>query len=348
MQIREATAEDGDELQRLQAQCPQGGSLVVSIVNTPDFFARAKACETYKVFVACEDGRIVGSGACALRNGTIGGRVRRIGYEFQFITSPDRRKEGVAARLGRTTGEYLRRHDAELSYALIIGSNRPSTCLAEQQGYRLHRTLVMPTLAVLKDMNAASNGRVRAVRPEDLAQVAELLNATWRGREFYEPTSADSLARFISRTPGFSCENLLVLEEKEQITACLGFWDWRQVMRVTVMSLSRKTGIAGRMLVAAGVLPRFFRPGDRLRQGMLALVGFQEPSGLAVLLRHLNNEARVKGIEQILCLCERTDAMLSSMKGFLRADTRVRLYVKPLRGDAAPSDGPVFVSGIDV
>jgi hypothetical protein len=46
MYIREATPNDNEELQRLQAQCPQGTSLIVSTVNTPDFFARAKAHES--------------------------------------------------------------------------------------------------------------------------------------------------------------------------------------------------------------------------------------------------------------------------------------------------------------
>ena len=52
MFIREATLNDNEELQQLQIQCPQGTSLIVSTVNTPDFFARAKAYESYKVYVA--------------------------------------------------------------------------------------------------------------------------------------------------------------------------------------------------------------------------------------------------------------------------------------------------------
>jgi hypothetical protein len=57
MNIREAVPEDNGELQELQAKCPQGTTLVASTVNTPDFFARAKAYESHKVFVACE-GRV--------------------------------------------------------------------------------------------------------------------------------------------------------------------------------------------------------------------------------------------------------------------------------------------------
>ena len=59
MYIREATAGDNNELRELQAKCPQGKTLIVSTINTPDFFARAKAYESYKVFVACTNGHII-------------------------------------------------------------------------------------------------------------------------------------------------------------------------------------------------------------------------------------------------------------------------------------------------
>ena len=48
MYIREAMPDDNEELQRLQALCPQGTSLIVSTVNSPDFFAGVKAYESYK------------------------------------------------------------------------------------------------------------------------------------------------------------------------------------------------------------------------------------------------------------------------------------------------------------
>lgn len=49
MYIREATPDDNKELQELQAKCPQGKTLIVSTVNTPDFFARVKAYESYMI-----------------------------------------------------------------------------------------------------------------------------------------------------------------------------------------------------------------------------------------------------------------------------------------------------------
>ena len=89
MNIRDATIEDNQELQELQAKCPQGKTLIVSLVNTPDFFARAKAYGSYKVYVAYEDNQIIGSAACGMCKALINGDIRRVGYEFQYFTSPD-------------------------------------------------------------------------------------------------------------------------------------------------------------------------------------------------------------------------------------------------------------------
>ena len=348
MYIREAAPEDNYELQQLQAECPQGRSLIVSTVNTPDFFARVKAYESYKVYVACEENKIIGSSGCAIRNAVVNGETRRVGYEFQYFTSPDHRRRGIAKRLRRQVEEHLTQRGAQLSYALIMEGNLPSMRLFEGEGFTLHRTLLMPALAVRKEMDVPSEGTVRPVQSQDLPKVAELLNTTWKGRELYEPSSAETLTQFIHRTPAFSQDDLLILEDKSEILACLGGWDWGQVMRVTVKALSRKLQMIGWLLTTTHILPQFPKPGDTMKQMMLTLIGFKEPTHLAVLIRYLNNQALRKGVQQVFCICEQGDALLKSMKGFIRVDTAVHLYTKPLARTVSMTNGPVFVNGIDL
>ena len=93
MDIREANPFDNDVLQALQAKCPQGTDLIVSVVNTPDFFARAKAYESYKVFIVHEGDHILGSTACGFKNAIVGGEVRRVGYGFQAFVAPEHRRK---------------------------------------------------------------------------------------------------------------------------------------------------------------------------------------------------------------------------------------------------------------
>jgi GNAT superfamily N-acetyltransferase len=348
MFIREATPDDNTQLQQLQAQCPQGTSLVVSTVNTPDFFARAKAYEAYKVYVVCEDNSIIASAACAIRNGMVNGAMSRVGYEFQYFTSPHHRQKGLARQLRQRVEAYLTEHGAVLSYALIMEGNLPSMRLFEGQGFKPHRALVMPALAVQKEMTVPPAGKVRTAQPEDLAAVSRLLNDMWQGRELFEPTTPETIAQFLRRTPALSSDNLLVLEDQGSIVACLGYWDWSQVMRITVLALSQKLRLIGQMLVVTRVLPRFPKPGDTINQMMLTLVGFTDPAQLATLIRHLNNLALQKGTEQIFCIGQPGDTLLKSTKGFIRVDTAIHLYIKPLQPNVSLAGGPVFIDGIDL
>ncbi len=348
MYIREAVFEDNYELQQLQAECPQGRSLIVSTVNTPDFFARVKAYESYKVYVACEENKIIGSSGCAMRDAVVDGETRRVGYEFQYFTSPDHRRRSIAKRLRQQVEGHLTQCGAQLSYALIMEGNVPSMRLFEGEGFNLHRTLLMRALVVRKEMDVPSEGKVRPVQSQDLPKVAELLNTTWKGHELYEPNSAETLTQFIHRTPAFSQDNLLVLEDNSEILACLSGWDWGQVMRVTVKALSLKLQMTGWLLTATRILPRFPKPGDTMKQMMLTLIGFKESRHLAVLIRYLNNQALRKGIQQVFCICERGDALVESMKGFIHVDTALHLYTKPLARNVSMAKGPVFVNGIDL
>jgi len=351
MYIREATVDDNNKLQELQAKCPQGTALIVSTINTPDFFARVKAYESYKVYVACIDDHIIGSGACVIRNAIVNGQLHRVGYLFQLFVNPEYRRKGVAGELFRYREDYLTQQGVALAYALIMEGNIPSMRYVESQSFKLHRKLIMPGLAIYKEMDIPSKGKIRPITQEDLDGVAKFMNDTWQGYELYEPTSAERLAAFIERVPAYSFDNLLVLEDQGEILACLGFWDWRQIMRVTVIEKSLKMRMIGSLVHLVGrfrPMPRGVNAGDKLNQIMLTPIAFKQPPHLALLLRYMNNQALSKGIEQIFCICESNHPLLNSMKGFIRINTGVNLYVKSLQPNLRVSSSPVYADGIDM
>ena len=351
MDIREAVPDDNDALQELQAKCPQGTDLIASVVNTPDFFARAKAYESYKVFIAYEGNHILGSTACGLKTAVVNGKVKRVGYGFQAFVAAEHRRKGVASQLHQHREDYAAQQGAVLFYTLVLEKNTPAMRYIERRGFKLHRTVVMPGLAVYKEMVTASGGNVRPAQPEDLATLAELLNETWQDFELYEPASAERLSQSISRTPGYSFDNLLVLEERGKILAFLGYLDWNQVMRITVEAMSFKMRTIGLMLKISGVfrpMPKFVKPGDTLKQIMVTLIGFRDPTHFSLLLKHLNNRALQRGIEQIFCICEQNHVMLKSLKGFIQIDTAINLYVKNLQQENLIADKPVFIDGVDM
>ncbi len=351
MNIREATPEDNQELQKLQAKCPQGRTIIVSIVNTPDFFARAKAYRSYKIFVASEDDRIIGSAACAIRDGMLNGKISRIGYEFQYFTSSDCRGRGVAKQLHKQIEDYLSKQGVILSYLLVMEGNSPAKRLFEGLGFNLHRSLVMTGLPVFKKMEVPFRGNIRPTAWEDLEALAGLLNQTWQGYDFYEPTSVQGLREFISHTPGLGLENLLVLEKERGILACLGFCDWSRIMQITLEAISFKMRWFGLLLDALRLfrpMPKGPKPGDTLKQWMVTPIAFKDPEYVEPLLRYLNNQALLKGTAQIFSVFEQGDVLLSRMKGFIRLSTGISLYVKPLQPDVSVGNRSVFIDGIDL
>jgi N-acetylglutamate synthase-like GNAT family acetyltransferase len=348
MKIREAVPTESKELQRIQAESPQGKSLIVSTVNIPNFFSRANAYKSHKVFVAEENGCIIGSAACAIREAVLAKRVQSVGYEFQYFTSPGHRRRGIAHRLRDRIESHLIEQSVVLSYALIMKGNLPSMRLFEGEGFQLHRKLIMPAIAVNKEVKVRQKNYIRTITDHDLQAVADLLNETWKGREFYEPTSAAMLADQIERVSSFDYSNLLVFEDQGHIQACVGLWDWSKIMRITVLRLNLQMRILGRLLVLARILPRFPAPGDTLNQMMLTMIGYRSPDYLKSLVRYVNNLARREGIEQVFCICDKGDRILKAMKGFTRVDTRIALYVKPLNPDILVEDGPVAMTGFDM
>jgi len=274
-----------------------------------------------------------------------------VGYEFQYFTSPEFVRRGVAKLLHQRIEERLIEQGAALSYLLIMEGNHPSMKLFEGLGFQRVRTLVMPALFVYREMETDSATKVRQARPEDLPAIAGLLNDTWQGHELYEPASAETLSQFVRRTPAYDLGSLLVLEERGKIRACVGFWDWSRIARVTIKEVSLKLRTVALMLDVARrfrPMPPGPEPGRTLNQMVLTPIGFEEPDHFSTLLRFANNEALGKGIEQIFFLCERGHTTLKSLEGFISVNTAIHIYAKPLQEGLTPGDSPIFIDGIDI
>jgi len=267
------------------------------------------------------------------------------------LVIPEYRREGVISRLQQQCFDYGAQQGVGSVYTLVIEENTPAMRWLEQRGFKLHRTLVMPGMPVYKEMTVPRDANIRQTRPEDLPAIAALLNETWQVFELYEPASAEALKQFISRTPRYSFSNLLVLQDGGEILACLGYWDWSKIMRITVQALNWKIRMIGLIVRTASIfrpMPGPIKPGDILKQIMLTPIGFKDPAYLSVLLRHVNNLALQMGIEHIFCVCEQNHAILKSMRGFIRVNTKYHLYIKTFQQIGLNADKPVFIDGIDM
>lgn len=357
MHIRKAMPDDNERLQQIMARCPQGTSLVLTLLNSPDFFARAKAYETHEVFVAQDGDMLIGSAACALREVLVNDKLQKVGYEFQYFTAPAYRRQGVGARLHQHIEAHLAKQGAVWSSLCIVSGNIPSIRLFESQGFRLHRSLRVPIILVHREMpaprrsKASQDWNIHAAGERDLGAVARLMNQTWSGHNLYAPASAESLRRFVERTPAYRLDQMLLLEEHGELTACAGIWDWSQIIRITVNALSPSLKLTGWALALARLflpMPRIPQPGDTLRQWGLTPLGYKTPAHLAVLLREINNRALHGGIEQIMtAACEPGDALLQSVNSFVTTHTVIQVYLKPLLPQQSIDGRAVFMDMID-
>jgi GNAT superfamily N-acetyltransferase len=349
--VREATVTDDRELQRLQARCPQGAGVVVSTVNTPDFFARSRVYESARVLVASSGDRILGSAAYAVRPALVRGRARRIAHVFQVFTAPELRRSGVARLLLEEVRQRTEEDGVAFSYGLVMEGNRPSFGLVERLGFQHHRASALWVLPVFRKIPLQTHGRIRPATRGELPEVAREVNRTWEGHELFEPSSAEALARRLDRTPGCSLGNLYVLEGSGKAGACLGFWDWSRVTRVTLLRLSTRMRATALLMRAAGCLrpgPTFPAPGAPMRQIMLTPVAFREGAALADLIRHVNNQALDAGIRQIFCVCDPASALAATLRPFRPIKTALHLYIQPGREEPPPRECPVYIDGIDL
>jgi hypothetical protein len=226
----------------------------------------------------------------------------------------------------------------------------PSIRYISRQGFQLHRALSLLGLAVFQHLPLDTGYKVRTATTADLPVISDLINLTWQDHELFEMKSTERLKRLISRTPGYHLDNLFLLEKDNAILACLGYWDWSQIIRMTVQKLNSQMKLANLLLDTVRLfkpIPRLPRPGQLIKQLILTPIAFQDPQHLTPLLRHINNLALQKKFGYIYCICEKDHPLLASMQGFTRSDTTILIYIKYLKDNILLSNKPLFIDGID-
>ena len=107
MNIREATASDNEGLLNLTAATSMEARISIRIDRQPDFFSLIRQRGKYKVFVAEEGNRIIGSFSAVMERMIINSIPEPCCYICDLKVHPEYRGGSVALRLLKTMRDFL-------------------------------------------------------------------------------------------------------------------------------------------------------------------------------------------------------------------------------------------------
>ena len=333
IEIRDAVETDDAVLIELQKRCPMGSSLILQLDSSPSFFNRSKHQTENHIVVAVEDGVIVGSGSCAIMEKRVNEKILRTAYYYNLMVDPNHRRKGIAAHLGDRREEIAVEQDCDLVFCQITEGNIPSIRLQEKRGFMHVRDTTSYVLMVYKPQNPTTNGKIRPAEKTDLSRIVDLINTTHSEYDLYKPLKIDEFNELLEKRAFYDLHNILVFEREGIVEACLGYWDYDKVTKMTVLQLSRKHRLMSLVLAFLGIfkkMPRIPNSGDLMKQYFIQDIGFTTPEYLWELMKYLNNIALENDI-QYLTMLGVEDPISDVMSKFMNTTSTEHIYAKPLK-----------------
>jgi len=249
---------------------------------------------------------LVGAGLIRFGRAQIEGALRPYALLNTLIVHPEFRKRGIASALVRWRVQAARERFGSdvVIWALIqqgnIGSVRTVTKHLKQ--IIADRIRVIPMKMRHKPPKPVSGWRVRSAEREDLAEIAGHLNSFHREHNFYEPQTADTLARWLTASPLETPfrHYLILTDATGEMLAGAGVAEMYRLSKLHVVDMSpalRLLNMFLRMVPADGVsteltIARLWHaPGQmRAAKHLLEHIRWQWRDGAAMALASVDRE----------------------------------------------------------
>ncbi len=215
--IRVATPDDIPALAELERECPivtdGGRSFATFRPNLAEMFALQGGLH---MLVAERDRRLVAMSGSAFRDVVIDGAVRTFRLSQLMSVRPTERNHNLTHCFGRYEMELFA-PQADYFYAHVDEGNAALVhSLRGMMRYDWKRR-VKNLFFECAPAEAPSFGR--SATSSDLPRIAALMNAAHMSKAMYSPSTADTLAARLSRTPNYGLAQLLVSDH-----AAIGVW----------------------------------------------------------------------------------------------------------------------------
>lgn len=132
---RLANLDDNLKLIQLTAESGMAGDIGLRIDRKPDFFSLLKTRGNTKVFVAEENGEIVGAICVSLQNVYVGGELYPLQYIGDFKVAKKFRNKGIGLELCNKMADYVISKDSDLAFLNVSkGNTKPLSFFKNRPG----------------------------------------------------------------------------------------------------------------------------------------------------------------------------------------------------------------------
>jgi ribosomal protein S18 acetylase RimI-like enzyme len=346
-------ADDAD-LRRVLAATPMAGTIALTFLREPSYFAGARVEGRFRQVVACRDrenGRIVGFGVRSVSPRYVNGRPERIGYLSTLRLLKEHRNRGLAAR---GYAMFRRLHTdgqtplyvttiAESNYPALtlLTSGRPGLPTYHDAG-RFH-TAALPLTRRRVRRPLPIGLEVRPARREDMGALLTFLREHGPRRQFFPVYEEEDFVGENGAFKDLRLEDVLLAFRGGALVGTLAGWD-QQGFRQTVVH--GYVGVLGWVRPAYNVWARLRgRPPLPAPGGIvsyltaaLSVVAGDDPAVFAALLAVLRARAAAGTHQYLMLGLHETDPLLPVVRACRATWYDTRLYLvcwddgEPTRG----------------
>jgi ribosomal protein S18 acetylase RimI-like enzyme len=280
--VRDAQEEDNQPLIALDRQCVMGEQVQLVSDRSPDFFARSKVYETFRLAVAEEEGRVIGVGGVTFKTLRVGGKEDRWAYLYDLRVAPSHRRQGVANRIADHLRKAIQEAGITRAYSWVMEHNTPSESFVERRGSVPLRRCC---LALLSHPGETVPERFEQVSHR-IEEMVSLLEETYRRHHFLPLWDPWTLRAAFHRLKSLGWRQMYGKKEGGRWVACFGLWDYSRVMRMSLRDRAMEVNIRPFFLYPLG-----WRDPDALREGILAAQSMVAREGGTLLFPYDPQEA---------------------------------------------------------
>ena len=273
--IRDAREEDNQALIELDRQCTMGETIQLALDRSPDFFARSRAYRSFRLFVAEEEGTIIGVGGVGFKTLRVNGTIGRWAYVYDLRVRPTHRRRGVAGLIADALVGAIRDEGVSAAYSWVVEDNTPSESFVERRGNVPIRRCALALLRAPAGSDA--HGFEQIVERSE--EVASLLDATYRQHQFTPQWDMSTLCGTLDRLVPLGWQAMYGKRVQGRWAMCFGLWDYQRVMRMVFRGGGSETHVRPFFLYPLG-----WRDPEYLQEGLVAAQAMITARGGTLLL----------------------------------------------------------------